>query len=59
VKLFVIMSNDFPAGVMDDGAKAEAFCRTKNAADKNRTTLEGRSRIYWVSYEFTLGLIKQ
>lgn len=59
MKLFVIMSNDFPAGVIDNGEQAKAFCQTKNEADKEQRTRQMRSPIYWKSYEFDLGVIKQ
>lgn len=59
MKLFVIMANDFPAGAMDDGDRAEAFCRAKNEADKEQRVKQMRSPIYWKSYEFDLEVIKQ
>ncbi len=59
MKVFVIMSNDFPAGVLDDEKKAEAFVKAKNAAEddikfRDRINKGLPGRIYWRSYGFEL-----
>lgn len=61
MKLSVIMANDFPAGVMDDEAAAEALVKERNEAEKIRTSKPGYlsregggSRVFWHCYPFTL-----
>lgn len=60
MRLFVIMSNDYPAGVMDDETKAEALVTSRNEADKNMPEVKKhqRGRIYWRSYPFELNAVE-
>lgn len=61
MQLFVIMSNDFPAGVMDDEAAAQALVDARNraeaSAEKTGSTL-GRSRVFWRAYAFELNRVR-
>jgi len=64
-RLFVIMGNDFPAGVMDDGAAAEALCKARMAAQRAALIAQhGESGkhwslpIYWRVYPFALNAIE-
>lgn len=63
MKLFVIMANDFPEGVMDDEAKAEELVKARNDADKiacgEASRQQIRGRIYWRSYPFELNKVGQ
>lgn len=54
MRVFVVMSNDFPAGVMDDEAKAEAFCKAKMLEQKRCLKMHMAPRIYWRVYPFEL-----
>lgn len=51
MKVYVIMSNDYPDRVFANEADAEAFCAEKKSADENKNLL-GRWRIYWRVYSF-------
>ena len=57
--VYVIMGNDYPAGVMDDKDAAEKLCearmqRQKDSMAKNQYA----PRIYWRTYPFELNAIK-
>ena len=56
MKVYVIMSNDYPAGVMDNEVSAEALVETRNETDKNSVEVKNhqRGRIYWRCYEFEM-----
>lgn len=65
-RLFVIMGNDFPAGVMDDEAAAEALCKARMDAQRAKLIEEhGPSGkhwpppIYWRVYLFVLNAIEE
>lgn len=51
MKVWVIMGNDFPAGVKSTEAEAEAFCRVRGEMNASRLK-NGRGMIYWRCYEF-------
>lgn len=64
-QLWVIMGNDFPAGVMDDEAAAETLCRQRMDAQKAALIEQhGPSgkhwapRVYWRAYPFDLNAIE-
>lgn len=57
MKLYVIMTNDFPTGVMDDGEKAKELVRVRNEADKVRAETQRQTRVYWNAYEFELNQV--
>ena len=64
-RLFVIMGNDYPAGVMDDEAAAEALCKARMDAQRAELIAQhGESgkhyspRIYWRVYPFDLNAIE-
>lgn len=49
MKVFVIMTNDYPAGVMSDEEAAEALCAKHNADERARGP-----RVFWRAYDFEL-----
>ena len=49
MKVYVVMSNDFPDKVFATGGAAEAYCKEKMQDPKNGY---GSPRIYYRSYEF-------
>ncbi len=53
MKVYVVMSNDFPDSVFKNEADAEAYCDSKNKAPDNQREYGGR-RIYWRVYGFAL-----
>ena len=57
-KVFVIMSNDYPARVYTDQAKADRFVAEKIAEEDREAAKpihqRARARIYWRSYEFEI-----
>jgi hypothetical protein len=55
--LYVIMGNDFPAGVMDDEAAAERLCADRNALNDDRRNRRQLS-IYWRVYPYTLNQVE-
>ena len=66
MRVFVIMGNDVPAGVMDDGEKAEALCKARMAKQRAALIKEhGPSgkhwspRIYWRAYPFDINAIEE
>jgi hypothetical protein len=54
MRVFVIMGNDFPAGVMQAREDAEKLCAEKNTADAIAADRDRRGRIYWRYYPFKL-----
>lgn len=58
MKLYVIMGNDFPSGVMDDEAKAAAFCTNRMDAQRDPQHPHVSPRIYWRYYEFELNKVE-
>lgn len=57
-RLFVIMGNDFPAGVRDDEAAAEALCKERNDAERSLRAAYEMPRIYWRVYPFDLNAVE-
>lgn len=53
MKVFVVMSNDFPDSVFADKENAEAFVACMKVVEKKRVPRSG-PRIYWRYYEFEL-----
>lgn len=53
MKVWVVMSNDFPDSVFADQENADAFVNCMEVAEKKRVRDWGR-RIYWRAYEFEL-----
>lgn len=49
-KVYVIMGNDFPSGVVSNKTKAEKICKNKMDEQKK----QGPTRIYWRWYKFVL-----
>lgn len=49
--VFVVMSNDSPESVWSDEAKADAYVKAKNEADKAEFP---HRRIFWRTYNFDL-----
>lgn len=49
--VFVIMSNDFPAGVMTDEDEADELVSEQNDLDKSEFPMR---RVFWRSYKFQL-----
>lgn len=47
--VYVVMGNDFPAGVFSTQALADAYCESQKAEDAKRG-----ARIYWRVYEYEL-----
>ena len=64
-RLFVIMGNDFPAGVMDDEQKADALCKARMDAQRaelirlhDESGKHWSPPIYWRAYPFDLNAIE-
>ena len=51
MKLYVIMTNDYPAAVFDDEAAAERYCDAKMKEQQARAS---RTGISWRCYGFEL-----
>ncbi len=59
MKVYVIMGNDYPDGVMTDKSTAEELCELRMDAQKRRKGIKGDPcergpRIYWRTYEYEL-----
>lgn len=58
MKVYVIMSNDYPARVYKTEAAADKFVEEQTALEKveeaKPINQRARGRIYWRSYEFKL-----
>lgn len=54
MKVFVVMSNDFPDSVFADKENADAYVACMEAAEKKRKLGSPGARIYWRYYEFKL-----
>lgn len=56
MKLYVIMGNDFPSGVMSGKEEATDWCNARmdeqRIENNNRSLANRRPPIYWRSYEF-------
>ena len=52
--VYVIMGNDFPAGVMLNQAKADKLCKERNEAQKDDTG-QPFALVYWKATTFILG----
>lgn len=65
--VYVIMGNDFPDGVVDDEAAAQAICKERMEAQRAQLVKEhgeGKGalyspRIYWRAHAFELNAISQ
>lgn len=54
MKVYVIMSNDYPDRVFDNKEQADAFCKERMNDPKNCYPNSTSFHIYWRSYEFEL-----
>lgn len=50
MRVYVIMTNDFPEAVYSDKATAEAICKKQNSIKPE----PGFRKVYWRVYEFEL-----
>lgn len=53
-EVFIIMSNDYPAGALTDEAQAEAVVDRFNREQKQKAGVHGQ-RVYWRYYAFDIG----
>jgi hypothetical protein len=53
-KVYVIMGNDYPAGVLTSKSEAERVCQEKMEDQKKK----GPVKIYWRWYKFKLGVVE-
>lgn len=58
MQLYVIMGNDFPAGVMDDPHDADALCKARMAAQREGLKPWESPRVYWRFYAFVLNAVE-
>ena len=54
MKLYVIMGNDYPAGVMDNETAADALCQSRMDEQKKGLKPYEMPRIFWRAYAFDL-----
>jgi hypothetical protein len=54
MKVYVVMSNDYPDAVFANEREADTYVREKMSDPKNRLSHSMHTRIYYRSYEFEL-----
>ncbi len=54
MKVFVVMSNDYPDAVFAEKSAAEAYVKAEMTNPKNRHERSDVPRIYYRAYEFEL-----